>query len=122
MDLPNVTLFIQIVNFYIAYRVLYVFIFAPVLKILVAQDLKQNAVQKEIDQCLIEYNHTVIKQKNSWHAIKNRLYLLMPDKISVCWLGKSPFNVEINPIKPLSNQQKEKIVSKVSQELLDIKS
>ena len=89
---------------------------------MVTQDLQKSAAQKNIDQALVEYDQIVTKQKNSWNAMKNRLYLLMPEKIALCFLSKNPVNIEIESTEPLSNQQKTEIVTKLQQELLDIKS
>src|SRR5260370_37150599 len=78
MDLPNVTLFFQIGNFCVAYFILRTCIFAPALKILVAQQSRIDGLHKKIDGTRSDQERLEAQQKTRWNLMKESLCKMIP--------------------------------------------
>lgn len=122
MELPNITLIFQIVNFYVAYRILYYFVFAPALKILIVQDQYKKTVEQKIVMTKNEHVRIVQSQHTRWKAMKDSLYNLIPSSMLTCTLTQHVFKQKQLDLVTLSEKQKAAINSLIRDELLDVKS
>lgn len=122
MDLPNITLVFQIVNFCVAYRILYNFVFAPALQILVMQDGYKKSIEQKILTAKDEHLQTVQLQRTRWKSMKNALYNLIPSSFLTCTIAKQESKPISNIAATLSDQQKASMSKLIHDELLKVKS
>jgi len=122
MDLPNVTLFFQIGNFYVAYFVLRKYMFAPALKILVAEQSRIDGLNKKIDVIAAQQQQLLTQQKTRWNLMKESLRKKIPSfSLSSCSIDQTlPEPLKIQDVK-LSDQQKKAVQNMLQDELLDVK-
>lgn len=121
MNLPDVTLLLQIANFTIAYIIMRKLIFAPVLKILQQQDLYKQSLLLTIDQAKKEQHLTMIKQKTAWQKAKESLYAIIPKLSPVCVTTRQLTDISLQEPNPLSAQDKKALIEKLSDQLSDVK-
>jgi hypothetical protein len=121
MDLPDITLLLQIVNFVIAYKILYRFVFAPAHAILQAQDRYKSKLEQNIDQQQAAQIKIVSFQRVQWNKIKSLLCDLIPATSTPCLQAKTVIDAENQQDHQLSTQQKERAVQLLKDELLEVK-
>ena len=121
MDLPDITLLLQIVNFVIAYKILYRFVFAPAYTILQAQDLYKSKLEQKIDQEQAAQTKIVSFQRAQWNKMKSLLCDLIPATSTPCLQAKTITDAENQQDHQLSTQQKERAVQLLKDELLEVK-
>ncbi|MCX5923994.1 MAG: hypothetical protein NTZ68_01015 [Candidatus Dependentiae bacterium] len=122
MDLPNVTLFFQIGNFCVAYFILRTCVFAPALKILVAEQDRTDGLNKKIEDTRSEQLQLLRQQKTRWNFIKESLSKKIPSfSLPSCSIDQTlPESLKTQDIK-LSDQQKKAVQNMLQDELLDVK-
>ena len=120
MNLPDVTLLLQIINFTIAYTVMRKFVFVPVLNILLAQDLYKKTLEKNIDAEKIEQQNVQNQQRSRWQSAKESLYQLIPNVSFMTFFEKSFKKLSKIEPKILSVSDKKLLVEKLSKQLSDV--
>lgn len=122
MNLPNITLFLQLVHFAVAYYVLRRFIFGPALQIIVKQDNYKQSIQTKIEITRNAQQDNLKLKQSRWNFMKTSLTSLIPQISGLCFLPKkSDTSVPVQTLK-LSDQEKQKIIQTLCDELSDIKS
>lgn len=83
MKSVDVTLLIQIVNFFIAYWFLHTYVFVPSAKILEAEELQDKRMQKLTQESLEARDLAAASSKRRMLQIKQTLMGLVPERQSV---------------------------------------
>ncbi len=121
MNLPDVTLFLQIANFAIAYAVMRTLIFAPALKIIGQQDFYKKSLEQNIATAKMQHQHILMTQKSSWQKARESLYALVP-KLSRIFVAHQQISYQNLPkSSTLSSQEKKVLVQKLCDQLSDVK-
>lgn len=121
MNLPDVTLLLQIANFTIAYVVMRALIFAPALKILEKQDFYKKSLQKNIEIAKSKEQNVMLQQKTSWQQAKQSLYQLIPKLSQISVINVSVSESVSKKSVPLSLNEKKVLVEKLCDQLSDVK-
>lgn len=121
MNLPDVTLLLQIANFTIAYVVMRKLIFAPALKILETQDFYKKSLQQKIEVAKSEQHNVILQQKTSWQQAKQSLYGLIPKLSRICVTNVTVSESASKETVQLSAEEKKVLVEKLCDQLSDVK-
>ena len=121
MNLPDVTLLLQIANFTIAYVVMRKLIFAPTLQILEQQNSYKKSLKSNIEAVKTEQNNVMLKQKTSWQQAKQSLYALIPKLSRICVTSSSSTQQSLQEPINLTSQDKKVLVEKLCDQLSDVK-
>ncbi|MBP6892402.1 hypothetical protein KBB68_02365 [Candidatus Babeliales bacterium] len=121
MNLPDVTLLLQIINFTIAYVMMRKLIFAPALKILEKQDFYKKSLQKNIEIAKSKEQNVMLQQKTSWQQAKQSLYQLIPKLSQISVINVSVSESVSKKSVPLSLNEKKVLVEKLCDQLSDVK-
>jgi gas vesicle protein len=121
MNLPDVTLLLQIANFTIAYVVMRALIFAPALKILEQQDLYKKSLRQSIEVAKTEQHNVILQQKTSWQRAQQSLYALIPKLSRICVTNVSASEFASKESITLSSDEKKVLVEKLCDQLSDVK-
>ena len=79
MDLPNLTLFVQMGNFAVAYFILRKYVFVPAFNIILAQESRLDSLNQRIDTAYIQQQQVLIQQKSQRSFMKDSLKQMIPD-------------------------------------------
>lgn len=122
MNLPNMTLFVQMMHFAIAYWFMRRFIFEPALEIIESKEAYQKNLEQKISMTQRLQQESIKRQYAGWKLIKDSLYHLIP-KCMVSTISKSTI-VDQNSIEKikLSSERKQEVIDLLHRELLDVKS
>lgn len=118
MQLPNITLVLQLLHFGIVYIVLRRLVFGPVLKIIVVQAAYENKIQTNIQTWQSEYESIVARAQAQWTSMKYHLIKMIP------FTQKSSSVLTTHVVRlsdqQLSEQQKQKMSDMIENSLSDI--
>jgi hypothetical protein len=122
MNLPDFTLILQIINFYVAYAVMRKLVFTPALKIIEVQDSYQQSLERNIENAKSVKIQVTLQQKSRWNASKDMLYSLLPKLSQVCLSrNKSIDDPSLHQLQ-LSEVEQKSLVEKLCNQLSDVKS
>lgn len=122
MNLPDVTLFFQMIHFFIAYRVLRRFVFAPALTIIEAGELRKDQLQKRVDMARENHLELQHQQRQKWRFIQRSLSDMIPKINEKKCVNQTKISEPV-PLteRVLSSQQKQEIRQMLHDELLDVR-
>lgn len=121
MNLPDVTLFFQMLHFIIAYTILRKFVFAPALTLIEQDEQHKNKLLKNVDTALTEQKELIVTQRQRWQTMQQALISMIPRftiKDNVDGLQASA-PVELADVT-LSQQQKLNIKKMLYDKLSDV--
>lgn len=118
MNLPDFTLFLQMVHFLIVYLILYKLVFAPALELLVKEEKYTKNLHSKIDVLTQDQALLVANRDNNWQKMKKRLIAGIPVLSKVCPVLQHTKMVETT--KSLAPSEKNTIVSMIKNKLMDI--
>lgn len=121
MNLPDVTLILQIANFTIAYFIMRTLIFAPVLQIIQKQDLYKKSLEQNVADAKAEQHKILIEQKASWQKAKELLCSLIPKFSRMSLINQQSTEPKLLEPSVLSSQEKKALVEKLCDQLSDVK-
>ncbi len=121
MNLPDVTLILQIANFTIAYFIMRTLIFAPVLQIIQKQDLYKKSLEQNVADAKAEQHKILIEQKASWQKAKELLCSLIPKFSRMSLINQQSTEQKLLEPSVLSSQEKKALVEKLCDQLSDVK-
>lgn len=122
MILPDFTLVLQMVHFYMAYLIMKHFVFAPALKILEVQDGYKQSLAQKIAIVQVEYTEITKKQSLLWHAKKTELYAFIPRLSRICLSCKKTTDQPLIKSLELSSNEQKALVEKLCKQLSDVVS
>ena len=121
MDLPNLTLVVQIFNFFIAYWLLRKYIFEPALHIIIAQDTRIEGLNKKIDVAYVQQQQILVQQKTQWSFIKSSLLKLIPNlSKKLCATRDRTIELKVDTLS-LSEEEKQAIQKLLHDEMVGVK-
>ena len=121
MNLPDITLIIQMFNFMIAFFVLRKFIFAPAFLILENKKIVNLQLQNKITTTEEKYRSLLVQQTQRWRFIQKSLIDMMPDGYQkICFRTlKLSTPIDVHDSK-LSDKDKEDVENMLIKNLSDI--
>lgn len=122
MDLPGITLVLQILHFSIAYFVMRRWIFNPALKLVQDQTLNFERLHEKVDGATVQKDELLKQQKSRWIFMMHSLYKIVPEQINACFTKKVMTSSEPVPKITLSPEQKQEVLSLLQDELSNVKS
>lgn len=120
MNLPDITLFFQMVHFIVAYTILRRFVFAPALTIIEASENRMGQLQKRVDLAHDDHQGLLQQQRQRWRFIQQSLCDMIPkinEKVCVN-SAKVSAPVQLGNVT-ISGEQKKSIKQMLHDELLD---
>lgn len=122
MDLPNLTLFVQMVHFIIAYYVLRRYVFAPGLEVVLVEQSRMQKLLSAIQNGKNQKEETVLRQKIRLSFIRNALFNIMPNRIVTVFdlKDKSIESVKAEEMK-FSQSDKNDVRDRIYSDLLGVK-
>jgi hypothetical protein len=118
MQLPDFTLFLQMLHFFIVCLILHRLVFAPALDIIIMQDAYEKKLQKNIFNWQTEYEVIIKQAQEKWLSMKNFLLQLMP---SIHKQSPVVLQHKIIPInEKISDQQRQKMSTMIQDSLSDV--
>jgi hypothetical protein len=127
MDLPNLTLFVQMGNFVVAYLVLRRYVFVPAYNIILAQQSRLESLNQKIDTAYVQQQQIVHQQKNRRAFMKDSLKQAIPDfSVKLCQSDLPQGSTSLmQPVEAkdvmLSDQQKKELSVMLQDALSDVK-
>lgn len=122
MNLPDITLFFQMIHFLIAYAILRHFIFKPSLVILEEDEAKNQRYNQKLHEARTQFHGFVEQQNQRWHFIRKSLMDMSPVVgIKKCFSGfklSSPVQIEKSS---LTTDEQQSIKKALHKKLLDFK-
>jgi hypothetical protein len=118
MNLPDVTLILQMIHFLIAYAVMYKFVFTPALVLLLQKQKSKKDLERSIESLHVQKTELIKKRTLGWAAMKERMTNLVPKLSKTCPIVISLKDLSQEP--GLSDIERNKIVTMIKSELMDI--
>jgi len=127
ISLPNLTLFVQMGNFIVAYFVLRRYVILPAFDIISAQQARIESLNQKIDTAYVQQQQIIHQQKIKRAFMKDSLKQAIPEFfVKLCQSNESEGSgslmqpVEIKDVK-LSELQKKEISAMLQDALSDVK-
>jgi hypothetical protein len=121
MILPDFTLVLQIIHFYVAYLIMSKLVFAPALKIIETQDSYKKSLEQKIESVKALQVQVSQEQYSRWRAARESLQAFIPKLSQFCFKKEtSATQPLVQP--PFSLVEKETLIEKLCQQLSDVKT
>jgi len=121
MNLPDVTLFFQMIHFVVAYAILRRFIFAPALVIIEAGEQRVDQLQKRVDGVRLDHQELQQQQRQRWRFIQLSLCDMIPKINEKICVNAAKVSSPVQQVgRVLSEEQKQAIKQMLHDELLDV--
>jgi F0F1-type ATP synthase membrane subunit b/b' len=120
MNLPDITLFFQMIHFLIAYAIFKRFVFAPSLMILEKDEERNKRYNQKLHDARIQLHEITQQHSDRWRFIKQSLIDMSPMVgMKKCFTGfKVTTPVQVEKIK-LTVDEQESIKNTLHKKLLD---
>lgn len=121
MNLPDVTLFFQMVHFIIAYAILRRFVFAPTLRIIEAGENRIEQLQKKVELASKDHQGLLQQQRQKWRFIQQSLRDMVPKINEKLCINSAKVSTPVRlDNATISGEQKKAIKNMLYDELLDV--
>lgn len=120
MNLPDITLFFQMIHFAVAYVVLRRFVFAPALIIIETNEERMGQLQKRVDMARSDHQGLQEQQRQRWRFIQQSLSAMIPKFNDKSCLNSAKLStpVQLDGVT-LPEEQRQSIKKMLHDELLD---
>lgn len=120
MNLPDITLLFQMLHFYVAYKILKYFVFAPALRIINQDIAQQQTLENKITQAHTQHATLLEKCNQRWKFIQESLRNNMPSLPAKMCFDHTKIAQKPTPQTILTKQQQDDIKKMLKQKLSDV--